>query len=145
MRWYEDLYVGYNLLDKKRQVIRKIKNGKPQLNKYVITLPQNDYDTLEIYPSNILNQKWYRDSDMVVVGITEGMEEAMDMIQKIERQFDAIEKRYNRLIEQKTMFASRAVARIRYILQEGNEIEDQTVALIHLLNHSIFQSFLKLF
>ena len=28
MRWYEDLYVGYNLLDKKRQVIRKIKNGK---------------------------------------------------------------------------------------------------------------------
>ena len=63
-------------------------------------------------------------------------EEAMDMIQKIERQFDAIEKRYNRLIEQKTMFASRAVARIRYILQEGNEIEDQTVALIHLLNHS---------
>ena len=74
MRWYEDLYVGYNLLDKKRQVIR---------NKYVITLPQNDYDTLEIYPSNILNQKWYRDSDMVVVGITEGMEEAMDMIQLI--------------------------------------------------------------
>ena len=65
MRWYEDLYVGYNLLDKKRQVIRKIKNGKPQLNKYVITLPQNDYDTLEIYPSNILNQKWYRDSDIV--------------------------------------------------------------------------------
>lgn len=83
MRWYEDLYVGYNLLDKKRQVIRKIKNGKPQLNKYVITLPQNDYDTLEIYLSNILNQKWYRDSDMVVVGITEGMEEAMDMIQLI--------------------------------------------------------------
>ena len=83
MRWYEDLYVGYNLLDKKRQVIRKIKNGKPQLNKYVITLPQNDYDTLEIYPSNILNQKWYRDLDIVVVGITEGMEEAMDMIQLI--------------------------------------------------------------
>ena len=83
MRWYEDLYVGYNLLDKKRQVIRKIKNGKPQLNKYVITLPQNDYDTLEIYPSNILNQKWYQDSDIVVVGITEGMEEAMDMIQLI--------------------------------------------------------------
>lgn len=25
MIWYEDLYVGYNLLDKKRKVIRKIK------------------------------------------------------------------------------------------------------------------------
>ena len=28
MIWYEDLYVGYNLLDKKRKVIRKIKNRK---------------------------------------------------------------------------------------------------------------------
>lgn len=83
MRWYEDLYVGYNLLDKKRQVMRKIKKGKKQLNTYVITLPQNDYDTLEIYPSNILTQKWYRDSDMVVVGIAQGMEEALDMMQLI--------------------------------------------------------------
>lgn len=83
MRWYEDLYVGYNLLDKKRQVMRKIKNGKPQMNKYVITLPQNDYDTLEIYPSNILTQKWYLTSDIVVVGIAEGMEEALDMMQLI--------------------------------------------------------------
>lgn len=83
MRWYEDLYVGYNLLDKKRQVMRKIKKGKPQINTYVITLPQNDYDTLEIYPSNILIQKWYLESDMVVVGIAEGMEEALDMMQLI--------------------------------------------------------------
>ena len=83
MRWYEDIYVGYNLLDKKRQVIRKIKNGRIQFNKYVITLPQNNYDTLEIYPSNVLTQKWYRDSDMIVVGIAEGMEEALDMMQLI--------------------------------------------------------------
>lgn len=83
MRWYEDLYVGYNLLDKKNQVIKKIKNGKMQINKYVITLPFNDYDVLDIYPSCVLTQKWYKDSDMVVVGIAEGMEEAMDMVQLI--------------------------------------------------------------
>jgi len=50
MRWYDDLYVGYNLLDKKRQVMWKIKRGKQQFNKYVITLPFNDYDVLDIYP-----------------------------------------------------------------------------------------------
>lgn len=83
MRWYKDLYVGYNLLDTKRQVIRKIKNGRQQFNKYVITLPLNDYDVLEIYPSHVLTQKRYMDSDMVIVGITEGMEEAMDMMQLI--------------------------------------------------------------
>lgn len=83
MRWYKDLYIGYNLLDKKRQVIRKIKNGKPQFNKYVIALPFNDYDVLDIYPSYVLMQKFYKESDMVIVGICEGMEEALDMMQLI--------------------------------------------------------------
>ena len=78
MKWFENLYIGYNLLDKKNQVIKKIKKGKPMFN--VITLPQNDYDTLELYPSNVLIQKWYMNSDMVVVGIAEGKEEALDMM-----------------------------------------------------------------
>ena len=60
-------------------------------------------------------------------------EEAADTLIRIERQFDAIERRYNKLIEQKTIFASRAAARIRYVLQEGAE-EDRTVALVDLLN-----------
>lgn len=80
MIWYEDLYVGYSLLDKKRQIMRKIKNGKPMFNKYVITLPKNDYDTLEIYPADVMIQKWYKDSDIVVIGIAEGKEEAMDIM-----------------------------------------------------------------
>ena len=83
MRWYEDIYVGYNLLEEKRKTIRQIKNGKMMLNTYVIALPSNDYDTLEIYPSNVLIQKWYRDYDMVIVGIAGGKEEALDMLQLI--------------------------------------------------------------
>lgn len=63
-------------------------------------------------------------------------EEAMDMIYLIEREFDLIERRYNRLIEQKTMFASRAAARIRYILMEGAAEEDRSAALVNLLNQS---------
>lgn len=63
-------------------------------------------------------------------------DEAMDMICWIEREFDAIERRYNKLIEQKTLFASRAAARIRYILMEGALEEDPTVTLVKLLNKS---------
>lgn len=59
---------------------------------------------------------------------------AMDIICRIEREFDAIERRYNKLIEQKTLFASRAAARIRYILMEGALEEDPTVTLVKLLN-----------
>ncbi len=61
--------------------------------------------------------------------------EASDTLLRIERQFDAIERRYNKLIEQKTIFASRAAARIRYVLREGAE-EDRTVVLVDMLGRS---------
>lgn len=63
-------------------------------------------------------------------------EEAMDIICQVEREFDTIERRYNKLIEQKTIFASRAAARIRYVMQEGAGEEDQTIALVNLLGRS---------
>lgn len=63
-------------------------------------------------------------------------EEAMDIIYGIEREFDTIERRYNKLIEQKTIFANRAAARIRYLLMEGMSEEDGTLRLVRLLNQS---------
>lgn len=60
--------------------------------------------------------------------------EASDLLLRIDREFDAIERRYNMLIEQKTVFAGRAAARIRYLLSEGNVEEDQTVSFINLIN-----------
>ena len=75
--------------------------------------------------------KYYRIRRMIAL-----CEDAMDMLYKISREFDAIERRYNKLIEQKTVFASRAAARIRYIMMEGAMEEDQTVALINLINES---------
>lgn len=63
-------------------------------------------------------------------------EEAVDLICQVEREFDTIERRYNKLIEQKTVFASRAAARIRYMMQEGDREEDQTVTLVNLLARS---------
>ena len=41
-----------------------------------------------------------------------------------------IERKYNKLIEQKTVFAKRALARIHYILQEGVSEEDNIIKLI---------------
>ena len=61
--------------------------------------------------------------------------EAMDLLYQIEREFDVLERRYNQLIEQKTVFAGRAAARIRYLLQEGAQEEDQTILLVNLLDH----------
>lgn len=61
-------------------------------------------------------------------------EEAMEILSRINREFDGIERRYNKLIDQKRTFAKRAAARIRYILVEGDVEEDRAKALVQLLN-----------
>lgn len=66
----------------------------------------------------------------------ENYEEASRLVYLVEREFDLIEKKYNKLIEQKTIFAGRAAARIRYILREGTEDQDSTVVLAGLLGKS---------
>lgn len=64
-------------------------------------------------------------------------EEARTLVHQIEREFDVIERKYNHLAEQKTVFAKRALARIHYILQENSmEQENNVVVLINLLNRS---------
>lgn len=66
-------------------------------------------------------------------------EEAMDILLKINREFDSIERRYNRLIDQKRLFAKRAAARIQYIISEGEAKQDCVKGLIQLLNTSTKQ------
>ena len=83
MRWFKDLYLGESILDQKEEVINKIKNGKFTLNKYVIALPRNDYDTLETYPAVILKEEWYKKSDTFIVGLATGDDEAKEVMQFI--------------------------------------------------------------
>lgn len=63
-------------------------------------------------------------------------EESVRLVHQIEREFDVIERKYNHLVEQKAIFAKRALARIHYILQEDNAMEDNIVMLINLLDRS---------
>ncbi len=63
-------------------------------------------------------------------------EEAGKLCHQINREFFAIEQKYNRLIEQKTVFAKRALARIHYILQEGATGEDYVLQLLAMLDKS---------
>lgn len=63
-------------------------------------------------------------------------EEASQLVYKVEREFDQIERKYNILIGQKTVFAKRALARIHYILQEGTGEADGLVTLINLIDRS---------
>lgn len=83
MEWYNNLYIGENAKKRKKRIITKIKLNRPQLGVYVITLPMNDRNALEFYPSNVILQKHYRKMNMTVVGIAIGKDEALILVQKI--------------------------------------------------------------
>lgn len=63
-------------------------------------------------------------------------EEAMDVLFRLNREFDGIERRYRQLIDQKRIFAKRAAARIHYILAEGEAKEDPMKSFIRFLDGS---------
>lgn len=63
-------------------------------------------------------------------------DDAGKLVHQLEREVDIMEQKYKKLIDQKAIFAKRALARMHYILQEGNNKESYFMQWIHLLNHS---------
>lgn len=83
MKWYNYLYMGEKAGKNSDRIINGIKEGRLQFNIYVLALPFNDSDMLDIYPSNILIQKHFLKSDLVILGIAEGRDEAETVMQEI--------------------------------------------------------------
>ena len=66
MKWCDDLYIGHEAMDDKDNIVSKIKEGKMQFNIYVLAAPFNDTDVLDIYPSYVLLQKRYLNSELMI-------------------------------------------------------------------------------
>ncbi|MEY8337218.1 hypothetical protein AALB16_04185 [Lachnospiraceae bacterium 62-35] len=79
MRWYHNLYEGERAGKKRYSIIQKIRRRKFQRGSYVITPPSNGNNVLDIYPSYILLLPYYRESDMMILGIAADYEEALEV------------------------------------------------------------------
>lgn len=82
MEWYKNLYLGERAAKKHYQLFRKI-NKRRLSNAYVITLPSNSENVLDIYSYNELLQKHYKENDIFVVGLACGREEALEVTKSI--------------------------------------------------------------
>lgn len=83
MEFYKDLYVSESLEKKKDIIIEKIKQGKIQFNCYIITLTENPENQLEFYDSLMLKQKNFKQEHLFIVGIADGYDEALSIVQRI--------------------------------------------------------------
>lgn len=82
MRWYKDLYLGEVAGKKHYKLLLRI-NKRRLTNAYVITLPSNPQNVFDIYPYNELLQKHYNNSDIFIIGLAYGRDEAYELCKNI--------------------------------------------------------------
>lgn len=82
MHFYKALYLSTSLEKKKRQLKWKLKRGKILPGIYVIALTNNG-DLLEIYQSVQLKQRFYKKNPPYIIGIADGYNGAVELVQKI--------------------------------------------------------------
>ena len=83
MRYLKELYVSEELKGREEEVIGHLEKKEFQFRVYLITLPENEKNQLEIYHSGMLNQEWYRDRDVFVVGLAKGYLPALELVRQI--------------------------------------------------------------
>lgn len=82
MEWYKNLYLGEIAAKKQYKLFRRI-SKKRLTNAYIITLPSNTENILDIYSYNELLQKHYDNSHIFVVGLACGKDEALELTKDI--------------------------------------------------------------
>ncbi len=83
MKQYHELYVSQTLQSKKEQVLSKVEKNAVQMNIYLIVLTKNGKNQLEIYDSVMNKQKYYLDNAFLLVGIAEGYDDALLLMETI--------------------------------------------------------------
>lgn len=81
MKTIENLYLGDNI-KKPDRYLQKIETGK-FIKKFYIIAYIDSKNTLEIYPSFVFWQKYYRDKDFEIVAITLEEATALEYIRKL--------------------------------------------------------------
>lgn len=151
--YFDELSNQKNFIGIQEVLVEEINNSDSK--KYAILTTTDSFyrykEAVKELISKILNANDLKKEELLRDGLTmeadsvakkrnqyslEYCEDASQLVYQVEREFDIIERKYNKLIEQKTIFAKRALARIHYILQEGSGEEDTIVSLINLLDHS---------
>ena len=86
MKYYSTLYMSEKLIPKKEEIISKLENNTLQFEIYLIVLAKGKQNHLEIFNSVLLIQKTMPKEEVFVVGIANGYQEALELVEKITRE-----------------------------------------------------------
>lgn len=87
MKWYKGLYLGEKAKEDKYKILGKVVKSRFQADTFLVMLPSNSSNVLDILQANYLNQphfrKKYYKQEIYVVGIAKGRDEALELVRQI--------------------------------------------------------------
>lgn len=83
IRWASTLYIGDKMKKKKDKVIASINNCEATFNIYCIAFASHPSNLFDIMDANELLFPHYRNSDICIVGLAKGKEEATELVRKM--------------------------------------------------------------
>lgn len=83
LTWYRHLYVGEKAKKQVRRTMVRINRRKPTPGVYLLTLPHNGKNVMEIVSTSVLMQEKAHMRCPQVIGIARGKEEAYVLMQRI--------------------------------------------------------------
>ncbi len=83
MEFYQNLLVGGKAEKRQKEILWKLRHKKPLHNIFLLTFPSNKKNLLDIIPANLLLQSYYRKQNLMIVGIGQGKEEALELLTEL--------------------------------------------------------------
>ena len=83
MVWSENLYIGEKLRDDVQTLIRNVEEGHPRAGLYLLTLPANPKNLLDILKASELKKDIVRKSLPRIVGMAADKQEAFELSRKL--------------------------------------------------------------
>lgn len=81
-----NLFVSESLKKRKNRIIKELMVQKFRPSVYIITLSQGEQNHLEFFSALLLQQHIFENEDLFVVGIANGYEDAIDLVEQIVQQ-----------------------------------------------------------
>ena len=83
VNWYKNLYVGDTAKKKQKKWMHRIEKKKAAPGIWLLTMPSNPQNNLDVIPADLLLQPAVRKSCPLIVGLAVSREEAVELVEKI--------------------------------------------------------------
>ncbi len=83
MIYARKLYTGRRAAGKAREIRWKLDHNAGMVDTYVVALADSPGDLLDIYPSHVLMQRYFRENSPCIVGLAIGKREAIDVVKRL--------------------------------------------------------------